>query len=209
MSRKSSGSPSSHEDIVLIRTCLVCDELKLLTRFPTVSHVSSHNHDNDVCNECYAQHLEVQVDTKMWDQITCPQCPATLQKDDINILATPVVRERYQYLFERATRSNDPSYRQCFSTTCTSGQLHDGELVFACQTCGRKHCTTCEVNWHDGETCEQYQARHQAQQQQETASAEMIQSTTKSCPQCDANIEKSIGCDHMICKFTYLPSPVC
>ena len=115
MSRESPGSPYSHEDMVLTRTCLVCDESKLLTRFPTNSHVPSHNHNNDVCTECYVSHLEVQVDTKMWDQIACLQCPATLQKDDIKILATAVTWGRYQYLAERASQSSNPNYRRCFS----------------------------------------------------------------------------------------------
>lgn len=212
-----SGGPSDYnqtsraveQDTMLTRTCVVCYESKPLTGFPTAPQVPSHSHDNEVCNECYASHLDVEITKKIWHKISCPQCPTVLSREVINILASPMTWERYQYLSERATQANNSDYRYCFSTTCNSGQTHDGGLIFSCQSCGHQHCTACNVNWHEGETCEQSKARRQEQRQEEAASAEFIQSSTKACPQCHVKIERVDGCDHMTCKFTYLPNFLC
>jgi hypothetical protein len=117
------------------------------------------------------------------------------------VLSTPLTWDNYRRLVDRATLSKNPNYRHCFSTSCDSGQVHDGALVFSCQACYHKHCTTCETNWHDDETCEEYQFRHQTQKQQETDSEETVKTISKPCPRCNSPIEKNDGCDHMTYKF--------
>jgi hypothetical protein len=134
----STSTVSSHRDAADTRTCLVCDETNLVTKFPRIPQVSSHGHGNDICYECYALHLEVEVDNKMWDQVSCPQCPMLLQEDEINVLSTPLTWQNYRRFVERATLSKNPDYRHCFSASCDSGQMHDGALVFSCQTCHHK-----------------------------------------------------------------------
>ncbi|THW86712.1 hypothetical protein D6D15_07189 [Aureobasidium pullulans] len=164
------------------RMCEVCGEDKSTNSFPNATQVSSHDHEHDVCHECFAMHLDVEVDSKMWDQVSCPQCPSLLQQHEIQNLATPECFAKYARFARRAALSSNPDYRYCFSTSCESGQVHEGqEPVFSCQECGHRHCTVCEVDWHKDETCEQYQARNQP------------------CPNCQARIEKSDGCDHMLC----------
>ncbi|KAH0342780.1 hypothetical protein KCU81_g5473, partial [Aureobasidium melanogenum] len=187
------------EDTHERRTCLVCDESKLLIRFPTPFQLPPHEHGYDICRECFANHLEVEIYNKMWDQISCPQCPVVLQREDINILATPETWSKYEHFASRAALSKNPNYRDCFSATCNSGQIHEAGLVFSCQTCGHRHCTVCEVNWHENETCEEYQTRSTAQKQQEADSEAEIQAISKSCPSCNTRIEKGDGCDHMSC----------
>jgi hypothetical protein len=198
---------SSHDNTVPTRICLVCDETKpTYTGFPKIPHVSEHGHGNDVCYTCYRLHLDAEVDNKMWDQVSCPQCPLLLKKIEIWALATVETMIKHMRFTDRAAASTNPAYRYCLSTACDAGQVHDGELVFTCQTCNHKHCTACEINWHDDETCEEYQARHQTQKQQEADSEEKIRTLTKFCPRCDSPIEKSEGCDHMTCKSTLLSS---
>ncbi|KAG9600055.1 hypothetical protein KCU77_g3415, partial [Aureobasidium melanogenum] len=189
----------SVEDTHERRTCLVCDESKSLIRFPTPFQLPPHDHGHNICRECFANHLDVEVDNKMWDQISCPQCPVILQREDINILATPGTWSKYEHFASRAAFSKNPGYRDCFSTTCNSGQIHKEGLVFTCQACGHKHCIVCEVNWHESETCEEYQTRNSAQKQQEADSEAEVQAISKSCPNCNTRIEKGDGCDHMSC----------
>lgn len=199
----SSSSHAGHTHI-----CAICEDSKPPAMFPSIFDVEGHDHNNDVCTECFTSHLEIEVETKMWNQVSCPQCPLMLQREEIHILASAETWTRYQQFAQRAALSENPAYRYCFSTSCDSGQVHDGELVFACQSCGHCHCTVCNTNWHENDTCEQYQARHQARQQAEAASEVMVQSTTKPCPACNSNIEKIDGCDHMICKSTLFVSEV-
>jgi hypothetical protein len=205
----SSDSPAplpSHDNTVPTRICLVCDETKpSYTGFPKVPHVSEHGHGNGVCYACYRLHLDAEVDNKMWDQVSCPQCPLLLKRIEIWVLATVETMIKHKRFTDRAAASSNPDYRYCLSTSCDAGQVHDGELVFTCQTCDHKHCTACEVNWHDDETCEEYQARHQTQKQEEEDSKKAMGILTKCCPRCDSPIEKSEGCDHMTCKSALIP----
>ncbi|TIA27546.1 hypothetical protein D6C79_10609 [Aureobasidium pullulans] len=186
------------------RMCEVCGEDKYTNSFPNATQVSSHDHEHDhehdVCHECFAMHLDVEVDSKMWDQVSCPQCSSLLQQHEIQTLATPECFAKYARFARRAALSSNPDYRYCFSTSCESGQVHEGqEPVFSCQECGHRHCTVCEVDWHKEETCEQYQSRNQDQKEYEAESEATLQATSKPCPNCQARIEKSDGCDHMLC----------
>ena len=71
--------------------------------------------------------------------------------------------------------------------------------IFCCKVCNHKHCMACEIPWHEGETCDQYQARHYEEIIQTEV---MVRQTSKICPGgCGARIERNGGCPHMICKF--------
>lgn len=121
----------------------------------------------------------------------------------------------------RAALNLDPDFRYCLSPACTTGQIHPNgtdEPIFSCYQCGYQHCVVCEIPWHAGETCAQRQSRLKTEQaeaieradpsgikrrrlaQEEAASARMVQTVSKCCPQCTTRIEKDGGCDHMTCR---------
>ncbi|THZ86004.1 hypothetical protein D6C84_02879 [Aureobasidium pullulans] len=104
------------------RMCEVCGEDKSINSFPNATQVSSHDHEYDVCHECFTMHLDVEVDSKMWDQISCPQCPSLLQQHEIQNLATPECFAKYARFARRAALSSNPDYRYCFSTSCSQCQ---------------------------------------------------------------------------------------
>lgn len=70
--------------------------------------------------------------------------------------------------------------------------------IFECNACRYKQCIACQMPWHDGETCDQYQAR----QDEVTVETEiLLHQTSKFCPGgCGARIERTGGCPHMTCK---------
>ena len=112
-------------------------------------------------------------------------------------------RRRYERASIRATLSADPDFRFCLSTTCDSGQLHPGganEPIFSCQACGHKHCVSCETNWHEDQTCEQYQATLHRNTENDEQSQQEVNRISKPCPQCRVPIQKHTGCDHMTCE---------
>lgn len=58
-----------------------------------------------------------------------------------------------------------PGFRWCLSPSCNSGQLHENpvdEPIFTCNTCGNKDCAVCDVHWHEGQTCNEYQDSQRA-----------------------------------------------
>lgn len=101
------------------------------------------------------------------------------------------------------TLAADPDFRFCLSTTCKSGQLHPGgtdEPIFRCQACEHKHCVVCEANWHQDQTCEEFQALREKWNVENKQSQDEVNKISKPCPKCTVAIQKNSGCDHMTCQ---------
>jgi hypothetical protein len=114
---------------------------------------------------------------------------------------------RYERASIRATLAADPDFRFCFSSACDSGQLHPGgasEPIFSCQACRHKHCVICETNWHDDQTCEEYQAALHRNTETDEQSQREVDKCSKPCPECRVPIQKNSGCDHMTCQQSFL-----
>ncbi|KAK3676911.1 hypothetical protein LTR78_003115 [Recurvomyces mirabilis] len=71
--------------------------------------------------------------------------------------------------------------------------------IFECKECGAKACVTCDRPWHEGESCEAYQARVKDRIDEEDLSLQKIKRLTKPCPGCKKAIEKDGGCSAMFC----------
>lgn len=91
----------------------------------------------------------------------------------------------------KATMSALPDFRWCIATGCKSGQIHSEGDIFRCVQCSHKACVSCNVAWHQGETCAAYQARLIAQPEEEVESAKTIEKTAKLCPGCSRKIQKN------------------
>lgn len=75
----------------------------------------------------------------------------------------------------------------------------DGNL-FVCQACNARYCMSCNVPFHEEQTCEQYLST-QRRAEEENASIAAIAQISRPCPNCGINIEKYTGCDHVTCKI--------
>ena len=62
---------------------------------------------------------------------------------------------------------------------------------------------------HDGKTCAEYrrelelelnEERKRFQVQQNAASEQVVNTTSKACPKCSSRLDKYTGCDHVTCK---------
>jgi len=71
------------------RSCVVCDTNKHYNQFPSQTKVSSHEHGANVCRPCYVRHLEVEIDSKTWDEVACPECPVKLTYSEVENMANP------------------------------------------------------------------------------------------------------------------------
>ncbi|THW95736.1 hypothetical protein D6D15_01245 [Aureobasidium pullulans] len=193
--------PPKKKRVLSRRTCTVCDTNKGSNQFPSSTKVSSHDHGANVCRACYMIHIQVEIDSKMWDQVACPECAVLLGYEEVKNMTNAEDFSKYDEAAFRAALSADAEFRYCMSTTCKSGQCHPAgidEPTFCCRECGHNHCVSCEANWHEGLTCAQYQHSLQRAQEEEESQQEVAK-ISKPCPKCRVPIQKNNGCDHMTC----------
>jgi IBR domain, a half RING-finger domain len=201
-------------------SCQVCaDEMDSLLQFQvTVS--SNCTHTPEICLSCWEQHIASQADTKSWDSIKCPHldCGVTLDHADMQRFAPTEVFRRYDKFKTNQALQSAPGYRLCAHEGCGSGGFVEDvgapEYV-TCPDCHRHTCLRCNLAYHQEQTCDQYRewladaprrdeaekARIAEQNQAEKESAKYLSKSAKTCPNgaCGAQIQKTVGCDHMVC----------
>ncbi|KAL2260430.1 hypothetical protein VTK26DRAFT_5543 [Humicola hyalothermophila] len=199
------------------RECVVCFEFKDPSKFPDTpltGHCESGNLPM-TCSACLSEFLRVQINTGFSVDISCPDCAGLLSYETVRRYADAESRERYENMCVRHALQQDEDFIWC-AADCGSGQVHDGgggQPIVKCVSCGSKTCFLHKVPWHAGMTCEEWDMLAEPtpteEQVSETsilqraqelrASKEIIDRTTKPCPNCKWNIEKNGGCDHMTC----------
>jgi hypothetical protein len=129
--------------------------------------------------------------------------------------ATPEAFSRYDRQLTVAALRETENFHWCLSPSCNSGQISNDDCNrFTCVTCQAKHCTQHQVVWHKGESCEQYDLRHQRHRRDDQASEAEVRRTSKPCPNCRKVVHKFEGCNHITCESeapkaqagTYRPS---
>ncbi|CAG8513424.1 12610_t:CDS:2 [Ambispora gerdemannii] len=213
-------------------------------------------HENNICQECIARHIEHELQDKGNIEIRCPdeKCRSVLTEDYVKKLSSETIFERYQKLSLVSALSQIDDFYWCLNPNCDSGQIHyegDAAPIMTCQSCSKKTCVMHSLPIPDGslscpqcanitetfdneprepttsqrtnpqssnKTLKQIQQRKLRQtiaidnsqkrqdlqkeknRQMEEKSKAYIDSMTKKCPKCNANIEKNEGCDHMMCR---------
>lgn len=74
--------------------CTVCLETPGQDKFSERRITASCDHNTDICSDCIARHIEIQLRDKTWNQITCPTCSAVLKFEDVRQLADSETFER-------------------------------------------------------------------------------------------------------------------
>ena len=95
--------------------------------------------------------------------------------------------------------ANKVNVRSCLTPDCKMVYVtSDNGHRFICSECGVHLCTKCNVQYHDGLTCAMYNATTEKDEELE----EWLQTdpqNRKRCPKCAAPIEKTEGCNHLVC----------
>ena len=206
-------------------SCQVCsDDLDPLLQFQ-VSVASNCNHAPEICLACWEQHIAAQADTKSWDSITCPHadCGAILDYGDMQRFAPSDIFRRFDKFQMNKTLQSAPDYRLCAHEGCKSGGfVEEDDLAseyMTCADCQRNTCLGCNLVYHYGQTCEEFRvwladaprraeadkaekARLEKLKRAEEKSAKYLDKRATTCPntKCGAVIQKTSGCDHMICR---------
>ena len=103
--------------------------------------------------------------------------------------------------FTAHVRTHPKSFQYCPTPDCQQiYRVTATGIVITCPSCLTPICTTCQVTAHDGMDCETY-ARIGRQGDEEFRTWKRENSNNvKDCPVCGVPIEKSDGCNHMVCR---------
>jgi hypothetical protein len=75
----------------------------------------------------------------------------------------------------------------------------DDSSFFSCFACRTKTCPSCEVEFHSGFTCAQYQESRKEQTFSDVRTKAWLSRKAKLCV-CGRWVQKTVGCDHITCK---------
>ncbi|KAF2422367.1 hypothetical protein EJ08DRAFT_561480, partial [Tothia fuscella] len=182
------------------RECIVCYDAFPFDSFPNLARCVHHAH---VCKTCYEKWIESELEVKGWKRVSCPdpECKEVLSHAEVQEHADREVYERFNNLATRDALNEDSSFEWCRGPGCKSGQIHVGDSanpLFDCDECGFRVCLRHDMRYHEGEDCEEYDYQEEAREQ---ASRSKVERTSKKCPGrgCSYSIQKSYGCNHMMC----------
>jgi len=77
------------------RTCVVCTDSRTLRHFPHRPATKQCEHEANTCNRCLRRWITTQFQTKIWNQIHCPECSLPLEYTDIHEFATSEIFKQY------------------------------------------------------------------------------------------------------------------
>jgi len=187
----------------LTESCSICIEDKRISEMPT-KITANCAHPPSTCKDCLKQWLASSLESGSWDRLKCPDCSELLEFLDVKRNASPETFARYDTLATRAVLKDIPNFRWCLSTSCESGQIHDETCAkFKCVGCQARHCIVHNVPWHKGETCDEYSRRNRQRKKEDKASETIIKKTSKKCPECQRDVHKWTGCNHITCVCTH------
>ncbi|EAT82199.1 hypothetical protein HBH56_107170 [Parastagonospora nodorum] len=190
----------------VMRHCEACLEDFPTEEFP---QLDGCQRGPNIHNLCFARWIAVRVgETTHHRNTTCPcGCGTVLTRENVEQYAEGNTLQGYDDLLAQEL-AEELGFRRCIGPDCESGQIHDSEdgNIFICHECGHRHCSTHDIPFHDGETCEDYDNRLHREAMpptaEEIADQEYVDKHTKNCPgpKCGKRGDKVSGCDHMTCE---------
>lgn len=181
--------------------------------------------DHALCPECFERMISGQIDKK--EPCTCPLCPATSPSLVPGWLVRRVLGEEMAAKLSTIEQvhlgqADGGQLRlwQCPTPDCTNrlimddnwdaAQVPDAQRVVKCECCKKRICFRCNVEEHEGFTCQKFREWRQANDSSEQSYVEMTQQgLIKPCPNCAAPILKNEGCNFMTCPTCNDPNRMC
>ncbi|KAI3891171.1 hypothetical protein MKW98_007476 [Papaver atlanticum] len=186
-------------------TCDIClEDISMSQMF------SVYNCSHRYCCSCMRKHVEV----KLLDGVMppCPHdgCRTMLNQDNckqfmtpkLNDMMTKRIKEDSVPVTEKVYCPN-PKCSNLMSKNdipkCVYKESTNEHLCGKCMKCNEYFCFKCKVQWHNGMTCEAYQAQIVSE---DDAKLKKLADTKlwRQCKKCNHMIELIWGCYHITCR---------
>ncbi|XP_034244713.1 E3 ubiquitin-protein ligase RNF14-like [Thrips palmi] len=178
------------------------------------------------CRECVSTFFEVTIKDGNVHGLICPEkgCKSEALQSQISELVSPELFARYDELLLNSALDEMEDIVYCPRKTCQYPVTYEREEQMArCAHCSYTFCTLCRMTYHGVERCRfknssgliaEYEAASTERKRflekkygsktiremiETSYSEQWIRGNSKACPHCSAAIEKSDGCNKMIC----------
>lgn len=183
--------------------CEICAELK-----PSKESFPIKGCTHSYCSDCIHKY----VASKLQDNITQIQCPVSgcaglLEPEHCRSILPPQVFDRWgDALCEAVILSAHKFY--CPYKDCSALLINDTGMIITlseCPICRRYFCAQCNVPWHLGIECGEFQSLNKDERENEDIMLMQLAKFNKwmRCPKCRFYVEKSQGCMFMRCRCGY------
>ncbi|XP_047119950.1 E3 ubiquitin-protein ligase RNF14-like isoform X1 [Schistocerca piceifrons] len=204
-------------------TCKICFQDKVgaqSTKFDPCGHV--------FCRNCISSYLEVRIKEGTVHHIACPEdkCTSEATPAQVQELVSRELFQKYDSVLLNAMLDSMEDVIYCPRSFCQYPTTRDpDEKMATCPACNYVFCVYCKMVYHGVEPCryksdekmrlvEEYRSADEKQKEvleqrygrrqlqllvDNTMSEAWISSNSKNCPNCNAAIEKSDGCNKMVC----------
>ncbi|XP_054780558.1 E3 ubiquitin-protein ligase RSL1-like [Prosopis cineraria] len=187
--------------------CEICAETK-----ETSQMFRNQRCHHSFCSDCVTK----QVATKIQDNIAVVSCPGLDCKSDLELDACRPwlpkdLLDRWDQalcegLFLAAPKYYCP-FKDCSAMLLIENGEEDQQAIreAECPVCHRLFCARCNVAWHPGVECEEFQNMNENERVREDLIVREIAKEKKwrRCPQCRFFVEKIDGCVHITCRCHY------
>ncbi|KAA8540579.1 hypothetical protein F0562_024502 [Nyssa sinensis] len=182
------------------RLCEICVENK-----ETDEMFRNESCHHSFCTDCISKHVATKIQENI-KVVTCPglNCRGVLDLDSCRPVIPKEVLDRWdEALCESLILASQKMY--CPFRNCSAMLVNDSVEVIReseCPMCRRLFCAQCEVPWHSGVDCEEFQRLNDDERGREDL---MVRELARDkhwtrCPNCRFFVEKTQGCLHMTCR---------
>jgi hypothetical protein len=120
----------------------------------------------------------------------------TNNNNENRVLQTQKVANKKQYGLKNRLRSVLFHEEKKNNSTVNLNNLHFTKVQ--CKECRLIWCFQCQSPWHDGITCDQFK-KGDRMLKYWAKEVHYGQQNAQSCPKCKIYIQRTKGCDHMVC----------
>lgn len=167
------------------------------------------------CRDCMGQHCGLHVKEGTLEHLRCPQpdCKEPLDRQMVGSVLSDEQKARLEAV--ELERTLNLMMDAVYCPRCSTISIEDEDNCAQCSKCFYAFCSLCNESWHPGTKCLDAESKLELMRQRmmgtksgerefrkreaELQNLAHIQKNCKQCPSCGMAIERSEGCNHMIC----------
>lgn len=180
--------------------CEICAEQKTVHKS---FHIKGCSHA--YCTDCMVKYVAAKLEENI-TAIRCPvvDCRGLLEPEYCRDILPQDVFDRWGAALCEAVIPGAQKF-YCPFKDCSAMLIDDGEEVIQeseCPNCRRLFCAQCQVPWHSGINCVEFQKLNKDEREREDILLMKVaqKEKWKRCPNCRYYVEKKDGCMYMKCR---------